>query len=72
MAMEKRLLSVSEASELLGISESFLYKLAESKTIPHLRLGRAVRFDITQIDSWLKRHSVGEVDYVAKLRRKSK
>jgi excisionase family DNA binding protein len=70
--MEKRLLSVAEASQLLGMSESFLYKLAESKTIPHLRLGRAVRFDVAQIDAWLRRHSVGEVDYADKLRRKSK
>ena len=70
--VEKRLLSVAEASQLLGMSESFLYKLAESKEIPHLRLGRAVRFDIAQIDSWLKRHAVGEVDYVDKLRRRGK
>jgi excisionase family DNA binding protein len=60
--MEKRLLSIAEAAQLLGISQSFLYKLAESKSIPHLRLGRAVRFDVAQIDAWLRRHSVGEED----------
>lgn len=70
--VEKRLLSVTEASQLLGMSESFLYKLAESKEIPHLRLGRALRFDISQIDLWLKRHSVGEVDYADKLRRRGR
>lgn len=67
--MEKRLLSVAEASQLLGMSESFLYKLAESKAIPHLRLGRAVRFDVSQIDTWLRKQSVAEVDYTDKLRR---
>jgi excisionase family DNA binding protein len=70
--MEKRLLSVAEASQLLGMSESFLYKLAESKAIPHLRLGRAVRFDIIKIDTWLRQHSVDEVDYADRLRRKRK
>jgi excisionase family DNA binding protein len=70
--MEKRLLSIAEAAQLLGISQSFLYKLAESKSIPHLRLGRAVRFDVAQIDAWLRRHSVGEVDYAGRLQRKSK
>jgi excisionase family DNA binding protein len=70
--MEKRLLSVAEASQLLGMSESFLYKLAESKAIPHLRLGRAVRFDVVKIDTWLRQHSVPEVDFADKLRRKSK
>jgi len=52
--MEKRLLSVAETAELLGISQSFLYKLAESESIPHIRLGRAIRFDIRQIDVWLE------------------
>ena len=68
--MEKRLLSVDEAAQLLGVSQSFLYKLAESKAIPHLRLGRALRFDVVQIDVWLKRQSVDEVDYTNRLRRK--
>jgi excisionase family DNA binding protein len=70
--MEKRLLSVAEASQLLGMSESFLYKNAETNTKPHKPLCRAVRFDVAQIDAWLRRHSVGEVDYADKLRRKSK
>lgn len=68
--MEKRLLSVAEASTFLGVSRSFLYKLAESKAIPHLRLGRAIRFDIRQIETWLGRQTVREVDYCEKLRRK--
>lgn len=70
--MEKRLLSVDEAARLLGISQSFLYKLAESKAIPHLRLGRALRFDLRQIDTWLKRQTVDEVDYSNALRGKRK
>ncbi len=70
--MEKRLLSVDEAARLLGISQSFLYKLAESKAIPHLRLGRALRFDLRQIDIWLKRQTVDEVDYSNMLRGKRK
>jgi excisionase family DNA binding protein len=71
-SMEKRLLSVDEAAQLLGISQSFLYKLAESKAIPHLRLGRALRFDVLKIDTWLKRQSVDEIDYVDRFRRKRK
>jgi len=58
--MEKRLLSVAETAELLGISQSFLYKLAESESIPHIRLGRAIRFDIRQIDVWLEGIKSGE------------
>ena len=62
--MEKRHLSVAEASNYLGISESFLYKLAEAKAIPHIRLGRALRFDLYQLESWLRRQAVEEADYL--------
>ena len=70
--MEKRLLSVAETAELLGISQSFLYKLAESESIPHIRLGRAIRFDIRQIDVWLEGIASDEIDYADELPRKQK
>jgi excisionase family DNA binding protein len=70
--MEKRLLSVAETAELLGISQSFLYKLAESESIPHIRLGRAIRFDIRQIDVWLEGIVSDEINYADKLPRKQK
>jgi len=60
--MEKRLLSVAETAGLLGISQSFLYKLVNSESIPHIRLGRAIRFDIRQIDVWLEGIKSGEID----------
>lgn len=70
--MEKRLLSVAEAAHLLGMSQSFLYKLAEAKAVPHIRLGRALRFDLNQIESWLRRQAVEEADYIIGHRRKGR
>jgi excisionase family DNA binding protein len=55
--MEKRLLSIVEAAEWLGISQSYLYKLVESEEIPHIRFGRAIRFDIKELEEWLKEDS---------------
>ena len=52
--MEKRLLSIIEAAEWLGLSQSYLYKLVESEQIPHIRFGRAIRFDIKELEEWLK------------------
>jgi excisionase family DNA binding protein len=52
--MEKRLLSVAEAAEWLGLSQSYLYKLVEADAIPHIRFGRAIRFDIKELEEWLK------------------
>jgi excisionase family DNA binding protein len=55
--MEKRLLSIIEAAEWLGLSQSYLYKLVESDQIPHIRFGRAIRFDIKELEEWLKEDS---------------
>lgn len=70
--MEKRLLSVAETAKLLGISQSFLYKLAESELIPQIRLGRAIRFDILQIDVWLDTLGRGELKPTDELPRRRK
>lgn len=52
--MEKRLLNIAEAAEWLGLSESFLYKLVEACAIPHIRFGRAIRFDVKLLEEWIK------------------
>jgi len=52
--MEKRLLNIAEAGEWLGLSESFLYKLVESDSIPCIRIGRVIRFDIKELEAWLR------------------
>jgi excisionase family DNA binding protein len=52
--MEKRLLNIAEAGEWLGLSESFLYKLVESDSIPCIRFGRVIRFDIKELEAWLR------------------
>jgi len=51
--MEKRLFSVVETAEWLGISQSYLYRLVEADAIPHIHFGRAIRFDIKQLEKWL-------------------
>jgi excisionase family DNA binding protein len=61
--VEKLLLSVAETAELLGISQSFLYKLTESESIPHIRLGRVIRFDKRQLEAWLSEGTVDETEY---------
>lgn len=58
--MEKRLLTIAEAAEWLGLSESFLYKLVEACAIPHIRFGRAIRFDIELLKDWIKENADGQ------------
>ncbi len=52
--MEKRFLSIAEAAEWLGLSQSYLYRLVESDAIPNIRFGRAIRFDIKALEDWLR------------------
>ena len=41
--MEKELLSIREASELLGVAETTLREWIYQKRLPFYRLGRAIR-----------------------------
>lgn len=51
-----RLLDVAGVAQWLGMTELQIRKLVERKQIPVTRIGeRRIRFDIVEIDRWLKR-----------------
>ena len=52
----KHYLDIISLAERLGIKHSTLYTWAEQGSIPHLKLGRLVRFDSDEIDIWLQAH----------------
>jgi excisionase family DNA binding protein len=61
--MRNRLLTVKELAELFNLRESWIYDHTSRngpELIPHLKLGRQVRFDIEseEFQSWLKSHGV--------------
>src|SRR5262245_19045252 len=47
---------MTSLAERLGIKRSTLYAWAEQGYIPHLKLGRLLRFDPDEIDIWLQAH----------------
>jgi excisionase family DNA binding protein len=49
----KDYLDINTLAERLQIKRSTLYAWAAQGTIPHLKLGRLVRFDPDEIDAWL-------------------
>ena len=59
--MEK-LLSVRDLSELLSVKQSTVYYWVHRNTIPYLKIGRCVRFDLEQIKEWLKQKEHATVD----------
>jgi excisionase family DNA binding protein len=60
--MESSFLSISEASEYLGVKTSTLYSLVERKKIPHYRIGRLIKFKKAEIDEWVHEHKVDNAD----------
>lgn len=55
--MQKRLLTVAELSDYIGIAKGTIYTWSCVKKIPSaciVRLGGALRFDLIQIDKWLE------------------
>jgi excisionase family DNA binding protein len=58
-ARVERLLTAAEAARLLGIKESWLYAEARANRIPHVRLGRYVRFRHESLERWAREHERG-------------
>lgn len=50
----KHYLGIAALAERLSIKRSTLYAWAEQGRIPHLKLGRLLRFDPDEIDTWLQ------------------
>lgn len=48
-------------SEYLGLTEGTLYVWVCHKRIPHLKIGKALRFDMREIEGWLKDKRIKEL-----------
>jgi excisionase family DNA binding protein len=48
------LLRSQEAAKTLGISERKLWELTRKGKIPHVRIGRAVRYDTRDLRAWVE------------------
>jgi len=51
--MGKLLVTVTEASEMLSLGKSTVYELVAKKIIPSIRLGRAVRIPLRELEAGL-------------------
>lgn len=52
--LDRRLLKVEELSAYMGTPIATLYTWTHQRKIPHLKVGRSVRFDRDEINLWLK------------------
>jgi excisionase family DNA binding protein len=60
ISKEKQLLDTKEASEFLGISKNTLYEWIIQKKIPHIKVGRLVKFRKEDLEEWLKKRTQEE------------
>lgn len=54
----RSVLSVSEAADYLGISQTKLRADIQARRIPHVRLGRRLVIRVADLDALLERHLV--------------
>ena len=50
----KPLLSVREAARLLNVTESTVYRLTKVGSLPHLRVGRSIRFSMEILEEYVR------------------
>ncbi len=60
--MQKRLITIKEASEYLGISVNTLYSWVSQKKIDYVKMGRLTKFDLRVIDKFIENNSVEAVN----------
>ena len=56
--MEIKLINIAELSAYLSTPVATIYMWTHQKKIPHIKMGRAVRFDREEIVHWLEEKRV--------------
>ena len=51
--MSRHLLTAQEVADMLHVQKSWVYLATRSNEIPHVRLGRYVRFDEQTVEKWI-------------------
>ncbi len=54
----RKLLTMDEASEYLGISKLTLYGWVSARKVAFVKVGRLVKFRQDQLDRWIDQHTV--------------
>lgn len=50
----KRVYSVAEAAQVLGVSESKVYQLVRMKGFPTVKLGKRIKISVQGLDRWIE------------------
>lgn len=61
--MSKSLMSIQDTAEKLGVRVNTLYDWIHQRKIPYVKVGRLVKFDLSDIDEWLDKRRVQEREF---------
>ena len=56
---EKRLVRAAVIAEIIDLTEESILRLAREGVLPHVRIGRSVRFDVEQIRTLIEERTRG-------------
>ncbi len=56
--MQRRLITIKEASEYLGIKVNTLYSWVSQKKIDYVKMGRLTKFDIRVLDKFIENNTI--------------
>ena len=61
--VNRRLINTEELSDMLGISVNTAYSWVSQRKIPFVKCGRLTKFDVQEIEKWIKENSVEEKEF---------
>jgi len=53
-----QLVPIQQAAQVTGLSPHTLYKMVSQRRVPFVKLGGALRFDLVQLEEWIKQNTV--------------
>lgn len=54
----RRLLDVQEVAAYTGLAVKTVYSMVSQRRIPFVKMGRLTKFDLRDVDAWIKQHTV--------------
>ncbi len=56
------LLTVAEASRVLKVHPNTVYELVRRRELPHVRVGRQIRFPLAAIEGWVQTQAAASIE----------
>ncbi|MBU4487931.1 MAG: helix-turn-helix domain-containing protein [Candidatus Omnitrophica bacterium] len=63
MVEKRQLINADELSQMLGIRRDSVYRFVAQRRLPFVKIGRALRFDLDEINKFIKEKSIAAKDF---------